>query len=139
MEGKSLVDALSYEESDKDLVLQHYFPTLHYLASQIYSLLGARIRNRRPMETYVLNSIKYEASDSLAPFSPFTVAHELRTHPDALDLYAIASECLDHLGAGVETTGDTLTSLLHALSLPSNAASGKPPLRTYPTQSGGRR
>lgn len=32
-----------------------------------------------------------------------------------------AAECKDHLAAGIDTTGDALTFLMHAISLPENA------------------
>jgi cytochrome P450 len=54
-----------------------------------------------------------------------TVISRLRTYqladPSSLSDLEIASECADHLLAGIDTTADTLLFLLWALSLPKNS------------------
>lgn len=54
--------------------------------------------------------------------SPVTLASRLLEFPDdELSMAEKVAECLDHIGAGIDTTGDTLCFLMHELSLPHNA------------------
>ena len=50
--------------------------------------------------------------------SPFTLLSKLQSKASELPALAIPAECMDHLAAGIDTTGDALCFLMHALSLP---------------------
>lgn len=54
------------------------------------------------------------------PHSNFTLATRLLQHPDMGEADMVA-ECLDHIGAGIDTTGDALCFLMWELSQPRNA------------------
>ena len=99
---------------------RHYFPALW----RIYSTLSGATTQRTDaglVDAYVLKTTGEAAVDS------HTVLDKLRT-ADARDpqrpALLSASECMDHLAAGIDTTGDGLCFLLHRLSQPA----------TYPTQ-----
>lgn len=53
--------------------------------------------------------------------SNFTLASRLLERNN-VDTDSAVAECLDHLGAGIETTGDTLCFLMWELSQPKNSA-----------------
>ncbi|ELQ42119.1 cytochrome P450 monooxygenase [Pyricularia oryzae Y34] len=55
--------------------------------------------------------------------SPFTLLDRLHQRKNGGDLEQIdiAAECLDHMVAGIDTTGDALCFLMYQLSLPSSA------------------
>jgi cytochrome P450 len=54
-------------------------------------------------------------------YSKFTLSNKLLSHDDNLSVEDVAAECLDHLSAGLETTGDTLVFIIHLISRPKNA------------------
>lgn len=71
----------------------------------------------KPRETpladdYVLNTTKRQDSES------FTLLSRLREKSTELDSVAAAAECLDHMAAGIDTTGDGLCFLMWELSQP---------------------
>jgi cytochrome P450 len=47
-----------------------------------------------------------------------TLLHKLQQSKDHFKPVDIAAECMDHLAAGIDTTGDALTFLMHQISLP---------------------
>ncbi|KAF7907645.1 uncharacterized protein EAF01_005231 [Botrytis porri] len=64
--------------------------------------------------TYILTSCLHPTQE------PHTLLHALQHASPSLSETQIAAEILDHLAAGLDTTGASLTYLLHTLSLPSN-------------------
>lgn len=52
--------------------------------------------------------------------SDFTLASRLREHKDSIGLAEMVAESLDHIGAGIVTTADSLCFLMWELSLPRN-------------------
>ncbi|KAH9891884.1 cytochrome P450 [Cubamyces lactineus] len=107
----AIMKELSYSTSLKKQYFQHYFPRLSALVGKISSL-----RQRRSdglVTQYVLKTVRE------ATVAPHTVLHKLRTYESEDDDHkAAASECMDHLVAGIDTTGDGLCFLMHHLSLP---------------------
>jgi cytochrome P450 len=59
---------------------------------------------------------------ALTNTAPFTLLNRLQAPPNPnhnhLDALDIAAECLDHMAAGIDTTGDALCFLMWELSLP---------------------
>ena len=55
-----------------------------------------------------------------APHSEFTLATRLLQHSE-MGMADMVAECLDHIGAGIDTTGDALCFLMWELSQPHNA------------------
>lgn len=50
--------------------------------------------------------------------APFSLISRLQSKSADLPELAIPAECMDHLAAGIDTTGDGLCFLIHELSLP---------------------
>jgi cytochrome P450 len=61
---------------------------------------------------YVLETSKKVSS------APFTLIARLQSKGADLPELAMPAECMDHLAAGIDTTGDGLCFLMHELSLP---------------------
>lgn len=90
------------------LVLERYCPALQ----QAYQLVTRTpAKGGKSIEDYVWSSM---ARTDFADFS--LMAHLL--HEKKMSVDAIASECHDHITAGIDTTGDTLCFLLWELSQP---------------------
>ncbi|KAL1937820.1 hypothetical protein VTO73DRAFT_12839 [Trametes versicolor] len=109
----AIMKELSYSSNRPKQYFTHYFPHLARLLSKVSS-----IRKRRTdglASRYVLDTARDAA------VAPHTVLHKLRTRQvDDGDFKAAASECMDHLAAGIDTTGDGLCFLMHQLSLPTS-------------------
>lgn len=94
----------------KVLVLRHYFPRLE----KMYSLLFWQpLKGGQMIVDYAMSSI------SRPSHSDFTLLARLHQFP-ALAVEEKVAECLDHIGAGIDTTGDALCFLLWELSQPHN-------------------
>ena len=91
----------------------HYFPALWRAYGRLTG--AAKGPSGSLVHDYVL------ATTRTAPVDPHTVLDKLRA-ADARDPsrppLLSASECMDHLVAGIDTTGDGLCFLMHHLSLP---------------------
>ncbi|EMD39904.1 hypothetical protein CERSUDRAFT_150666 [Gelatoporia subvermispora B] len=117
----SLIDAadrekvieLSYRDTLKSQYFQYYMPTLAAILSRLKS---RRHRRGDNAASYVLERVRDHAETE-----PFTVLRKLKARRDVIGDLSIASECMDHLAAGIDTTGDALCFLVHHLSLPESA------------------
>ncbi|KAM5352811.1 hypothetical protein ACJ41O_005533 [Fusarium nematophilum] len=111
-DDREMIRLLSYHDSRKKLVLKYFFPgteKLYNLLNPSASKGGSRINN------YVWSSIRK------GNHADFTLMARL-LGSNNMDLQNIAAECLDHIGAGIDTTGDTLCFLMWELSQPRNSA-----------------
>ncbi|OCH89927.1 cytochrome P450 [Obba rivulosa] len=103
---------LTFHDTLKSHYLQYYFPELMALKARIFKRTD---RQYGPVALHVLNLVRTGTETDSS-----TVLHKLKTHKDSLDELYIASECMDHLVAAIDTTGDTLCILIHHLSLPTS-------------------
>lgn len=70
-----------------------------------------------PRYARLANQYVLETSKKAFP-APFTLIARLQSKAADLPELAIPAECMDHLAAGIDTTGDGLCFLMHELSLP---------------------
>lgn len=67
-------------------------------------------------------SKQYVFSSSDKPDSgKHSLAYHLQNSNEAFEQIQIAAECMNHLAAGIDTTGDALCFLMHQLSLPESS------------------
>lgn len=97
------------------MFLEYYSPIPYKLWCQITPASLRLAKGNRMIRDYVESTL---AKDDI---SEFTLAARLRELNEVPRELAVA-ECLDHLGAGVETTGDVLCFLMWELSQPRNEA-----------------
>ncbi|CAH0045255.1 unnamed protein product [Clonostachys solani] len=101
---------VSFDNSLVRRLMIFYNPTLgHFLGKM--GLFGAQRAIPRA-QALVKNAVKQENSAS------FTLVGALQDGKGSLDSTQIASECMDHMVAGIETTGDALCFLMWQLSQP---------------------
>ncbi|KAI0775634.1 cytochrome P450 [Trametes elegans] len=114
----AMMKELTYPTILKEQYFRHYFPTLARILANTLGI-GALRTDGLTSTRYVLSTV-----DS-APAAPHTLLAKLRTYctTTAAERAQAASECLDHLVAGLDTTGDALCLLMHYLSLPTPASS----------------
>jgi cytochrome P450 len=91
----------------------YYWPTIHKIFGQILSLFA------KPRETPLADSFVLDTS-AKTDAAPFTLLDRLHGSSSQLDQLDIAAECLDHMVAGIDTTGDALCFLMWELSQPAS-------------------
>lgn len=91
--------------------MQYYSPTLHKLIGKVLYLFA------KPRETPLADRFVLETS-AKPDAAPFTLLSRLHEKSSTLQKLDIAAECLDHMAAGIDTTGDALCFLMWELSQP---------------------
>ncbi|KAG5764694.1 hypothetical protein H9Q72_007246 [Fusarium xylarioides] len=108
---REMVRLLSYSNSRYSFFLNHYSPFLN----KIFALFAPASLNSEKGGTMIRDYVYSQLTQGgQADFTLAARLHSLHNFP--IDL--AVSECLDHIGAGIETTGDTLCWLFWALSQP---------------------
>ncbi|TFK51092.1 cytochrome P450 [Heliocybe sulcata] len=110
-EDLKIMQELSYHDSLKARIVQYYLPRLHKLIGKVGNPFASA---KKPDLTasYVLEN----CNNRSASVSDHTVLAKLRTRKDSVPAFEIPSECMDHLAAGIDTTGDGLCFLMWQLS-----------------------
>ncbi|KAF2220149.1 putative cytochrome P450 [Elsinoe ampelina] len=102
---REYVEELTYYDNMRRRMVEMYLPWLHKILSRFEtSTWGISQR-------FVLDQVEQSR------LGPSAVLHKLSKNP-ALSTVQAAAECMDHMAAGIETTGDGLCFLMHELSLP---------------------
>lgn len=91
----------------------YYNPTLHKVIGKVLCLFA------KPRETPLADDFVLDASCK-TDTAPFTLVDRLQGPSFDLEQIDIAAECLDHMAAGIDTTGDGLCFLMWELSQPSS-------------------
>ncbi|KAL5592822.1 hypothetical protein FOBRF1_013130 [Fusarium oxysporum] len=108
---KEMVRLLSYDNTRYSFFLNHYFPLLRNIWSLFLPVTRNEEKGSNMIREYVHNQLTQGGQED------FTLAARLHSL-DNFGMDLAVSECLDHIGAGIETTGDTLCWLFWALSQP---------------------
>lgn len=105
-EDLKLMQELSYHDSVKQRLIQYYWPFIDKLVC-IFQ------RKATPLsKAYVLNRARSDRS------AETSLMGKLQSKSSLLTTVQMAAECMDHMAAGIDTTGDALCFLMHELSLP---------------------
>lgn len=94
-----------------DRLISHYTPTLHRIFGKLLYIFA------KPRETPLADKYVLETSQSPDPAS-FTLMSRMEEKSAELESIDMAAECLDHMAAGIDTTGDALCFLMWELSQP---------------------
>ncbi|EFX05326.1 benzoate 4-monooxygenase cytochrome p450 [Grosmannia clavigera kw1407] len=107
---ESIMREVSFDTSLARRLIQYYTPNLEYLAD----LLGLLppIRTIPKAQKLVLDAV---GQGGVADFTPLS---RLQDPKLGLEEIQMAAECMDHMVAGIETTGDVLCWLMWQISLP---------------------
>ncbi|KAG7290626.1 hypothetical protein NEMBOFW57_000629 [Staphylotrichum longicolle] len=104
---------VTFDDSLQNRLFQYYWPTAHKIFGKILYLFA------KPRETPLADNFVLDTCAQTDP-SPFTLLNRLQGPNFHLDKLDIAAECLDHMAAGIDTTGDALCFLMWELSQPSS-------------------
>ncbi|KAF7592007.1 hypothetical protein BBP40_000787 [Aspergillus hancockii] len=103
-----LMQELSYDDSLKRRWLEYYAPKFASLIQYF------RKQTRSLSKDYVLTQ------SQRAKHQESSLIHRLQSNSSCLQTVQMAAECMDHMAAGIDTTGDGLCFLMYQLSLPSS-------------------
>ncbi|CEJ91335.1 hypothetical protein VHEMI07054 [[Torrubiella] hemipterigena] len=109
IEGRDidLMKEYSYGDSLRIKLCRYRWPTLTYWIERIfYSDSASNIGD------YVITACSQPDSGD------HSLAHTLKNDKVPLNQLEVAAECMNHLAAGIDTTGDALCFLMYQLSLP---------------------
>ncbi|OLN81689.1 putative sterigmatocystin biosynthesis P450 monooxygenase STCB-like protein 5 [Colletotrichum chlorophyti] len=113
-DDEDMMHQVAADDSLQNRLVQHYSPALHTALSGILSLFA------KPRETPLADAFVMESSKKADP-AQFTLLSRLQEKSGGgavLDQLDMAGECLDHMAAGIDTTGDGLCFLMWELSQP---------------------
>ncbi|OHE92771.1 cytochrome P450 [Colletotrichum orchidophilum] len=109
---EEMMHQVAADDSLQNRLVQHYSPALHKLLSRFLYLFA------KPRETPLADTFIIESSKKPDP-AAFTLLSRLHDKAgQGLDQLDMAGECLDHMAAGIDTTGDGLCFLMWELSQP---------------------
>ncbi|RDX48819.1 cytochrome P450 [Lentinus brumalis] len=120
-----IMQELSYSNGLRRAFVRLYFPTLWKVYSK---LTGEGNRREGLVAAYVLEIARDGTVASHTVLSKIRTANARKSASSTAsdtppwDWKDTASECMDHLVAGIDTTGDGLCFLMHHLSLPTAAS-----------------
>lgn len=97
----------------KDRLVEFYNPLLHKVIGKVLYLFA------KPRETPLADDFVLSASGGESP-AVFTLLSRMREKQHDMEQLDIAAESLDHMAAGIDTTGDALCFLMWELSQPSS-------------------
>ncbi|KAL6862048.1 cytochrome P450 [Trichoderma novae-zelandiae] len=114
-EDEEMMHQVAADDSLQNRLISHYAPTVHRLFSKVLYLFA------KPRETPLADDYVLETSQ-LSGTAPFTLMSRFDEKTGDLDCIDKAAECLDHMAAGIDTTGDGLCFLMWELSQPRSLA-----------------
>ncbi|PHH78527.1 hypothetical protein CDD80_6716 [Ophiocordyceps camponoti-rufipedis] len=108
---QDMMHQVTADDSIQNRLIAHHYPILHRLFAR---LLCRFIRPREVplVDDYVSTTIKHN------DVAPFTLLSRFKDNVGLVDSTDVAAECLDHMVAGIDTTGDSLCFLMWELSQP---------------------
>lgn len=111
-EDEEIMLEVTTDSSLQNRLVKYYSPTLHRIIGSALELVAP------PRDTPLADNFVIEATDRGAEARPFTLLSRLGDKAWDLESTTVAAECLDHMVAGIDTTGDVLCFLMWELSQP---------------------
>lgn len=119
-EDERIMLEVTTDSSLQNRLVRYWSPTLHRLSSRVLEFVAP------PRETPLADKFVLENSVRGSEARPFTLLSRLSDKSSSsgasgggdLESLTIAAECLDHMAAGIDTTGDALCFLMWELSQP---------------------
>lgn len=110
-DDEAVMREVAFDSSLQNRLVKYYNPSLYGVISSVLRLFA------EPRETPLADKFVLESS-AKADTMPFTLVSRLHDKTWDLEKLEIAAECLDHMAAGIDTTGDALCFLMWELSQP---------------------
>lgn len=112
-EDEGIMREVTFDSSLQNRLVRYYSPAAHRVMGNVLRVFGATPRETPLADKFVLdNSVRGRDARS------FTLLSRLSDKSWDLESLSIAAECLDHMAAGIDTTGDALCFLMWELGQP---------------------
>ncbi|CCF34970.1 cytochrome P450 [Colletotrichum higginsianum] len=118
-EDTKMMEQVTTDDSLRNRLIQHHYPVFYQYFSRLLDLFFD------PRTTPLAKNFVVGATSKIDP-APFTLLSRLQDKTEKassvnqLDNTDIAAECMDHMVAGIDTTGDSLCFLMWELSQPAS-------------------
>ncbi|KAH8194431.1 hypothetical protein TruAng_011399 [Truncatella angustata] len=110
-QDEEIMKEVAFDDSLQNRLIKYYNPAL-------YSLIGGILRVfAKPRETPGADHLVLSASSKTDP-EPFTLVSRMQEKAHGMDHLDMAAECLDHMAAGIDTTGVVLEGLRCTPAIP---------------------
>ncbi|KAI2637304.1 cytochrome P450 3A13 [Xylaria nigripes] len=110
-QDERIMKQMVFDDSLQNRLVQYYNPFLHRIMGQVLSVFA------KPRETPLADEFVLSAAQQSDP-AHFTLLHRMQDEAYNMKHIDMAAECLDHLIAGIDTTGDSLCFLMWEISQP---------------------
>ncbi|KAI0382942.1 cytochrome P450 3A13 [Hypomontagnella monticulosa] len=108
---EEIMKQVTFDDSLQNRLVQYYNPSLHKTIGNILSLFA------KPRQTPLADDLVMSASAKTGP-AQFTLLNRMQDKNYGMEQLDMAAECLDHMAAGIDTTGDALCFLMWQISQP---------------------
>ncbi|KAI0408710.1 cytochrome P450 [Xylaria palmicola] len=108
---EDIMKQVAFDDSLQNRLVQYYSPPLHKIIGKVLSILS------RPRQTPLADELVLSATRKTEP-AQFTLLNRMQDKAHKMDPMDMAAECLDHMAAGIDTTGDGLCFLMWEISQP---------------------
>ncbi|KAL7626397.1 hypothetical protein AAE478_003169 [Parahypoxylon ruwenzoriense] len=108
---EEIMKQVTFDDSLQNRLIQYYNPKLHKMIGNALSLFA------RPRQTPLADDLVMSASAKTGP-AQFTLLSRMQDKNYGMEQLDMAAECLDHMAAGIDTTGDALCFLMWEISQP---------------------
>ncbi|KAI1426004.1 cytochrome P450 3A13 [Xylaria sp. FL1777] len=110
-QDEDIMKQVAFDDSLQNRLIQYYNPSLHKIIGQALSIFA------KPRQTPLANELVLSATRKTDP-AQFTLLNRMQDKVYNMEHIDMAAECLDHMAAGIDTTGDGLCFLMWELSQP---------------------
>ncbi|KAJ8121731.1 hypothetical protein ONZ43_g1894 [Nemania bipapillata] len=108
---EDIMKQVAFDDSLQNRLVQYYNPPLHRIIGQALSIFA------KPRETPLADELVLSATQQ-TDSAQFTLLNRMQDKVYNMDHMDMAAECLDHMAAGIDTTGDGLCFLMWEISQP---------------------
>ncbi|OTA66575.1 cytochrome P450 3A13 [Hypoxylon sp. EC38] len=111
LRDEEIMKQVTFDDSLQNRLVQYYNPTLHSVIGGVLSLFA------KPRQTPLADKLVMSATAKTSP-AQFTLLSRMQDKSYDMEQIDMAAECLDHMAAGIDTTGDALCFLMWEISQP---------------------
>ncbi|KAI5928755.1 cytochrome P450 3A13 [Camillea tinctor] len=108
---EEVMKQVTFDDSLQNRLVQYYNPPLHKVMGNVLSIFA------KPRLTPLADDLVISASGKTEP-AQFTLLSRMQDKNYDMQQMEMAAECLDHMAAGIDTTGDALCFLMWQISQP---------------------
>ncbi|TRX94776.1 hypothetical protein FHL15_004237 [Xylaria flabelliformis] len=110
-QDEDIMKQVAFDDSLQNRLVQYYSPLFHKIIRHVLSIFA------KPRQTPLADSLVLSATKETDP-ARFTLLSRMQDKAYNMNHIDMAAECLDHMAAGIDTTGDGLCFLMWEISQP---------------------